>query len=97
MPSLRLTPLAEKDLEGIWRYTAEHWSPRQADSYLNALFDAMTGLAAGTRQARPVVVVADYIKTTSGSHMIYARPEPDGLFIIRVLHESMDVEQHLSP
>lgn len=30
---LQLTPLAELDLEDMWRYTAEHGSLAQADHY----------------------------------------------------------------
>lgn len=32
-----LTPLAEADLEEIWRYTAETWSVQQADKYILTL------------------------------------------------------------
>lgn len=32
----RLTPKAEADLEDIWFYTAESWSPAQADRYIDA-------------------------------------------------------------
>ncbi|WP_262420122.1 type II toxin-antitoxin system RelE/ParE family toxin [Paraburkholderia sp. 31.1] len=30
---VRLTPLAESDLEDIWRYTSSNWSVDQADRY----------------------------------------------------------------
>jgi toxin ParE1/3/4 len=35
MAEFRLTPAAERDLEGIWDYTQEQWGDEQADRYLD--------------------------------------------------------------
>ena len=41
MAELRLSPAAERDLEGIWRYTAERWGVAQAEHYIDLLYAAM--------------------------------------------------------
>lgn len=33
----RLTPKAREDLEHIWLYTAENWSHKQADRYIDGI------------------------------------------------------------
>ncbi|WP_323122551.1 type II toxin-antitoxin system RelE/ParE family toxin, partial [Burkholderia alba] len=35
--AVRLTPLAEADLEDIWTYTFEQWSLEQAERYVGDL------------------------------------------------------------
>jgi len=39
MPRLDLSPLADRDVREIWEYTAETWSERQANAYVDDLFD----------------------------------------------------------
>lgn len=92
---VQLSPLARSDLEGIWRYTAESWSPRQADTYYRQLVAALDGLAADDRIALPVDVRPGYWKYLAGSHVIYFRRLPAGIVVMRVLHQGMDVRRHL--
>jgi len=91
----RLRPLAEADLEGIWTYTEERWSPEQADSYVRGLLDAFAGLAAGTKVGRPADVREGYSKYVVGSHVIYYVQGEDGIEVVRVLHGRMDVSRHV--
>jgi len=56
----RLSPLAEADLEQIWRYTLKHWSIQQADAYHHKLVAAFEELAAGTKQGRPAEVLPGF-------------------------------------
>ena len=55
------------------------------------------GLAQGTKVGRPVDIREGYFKYCSGSHMIYFQRTPDGIVVIRVLHQMMDVTKHLNP
>ena len=94
--AFRLRPKARADLEGIWLYTAEHWSPDQADIYHNRIVDILTGLASGRIQGRSAEHVREgYLKHPAGSHVIYFRPADYGIEIVRILHGRMDVERHL--
>lgn len=91
----RLLPRAELDLEEIWLYSFERWGQAQADGYLGAFADAFETLSDGRRTGRPVSVRTGYLKHPVGSHMVYFRVLSDGIEIVRILHQSMDTEQHL--
>jgi toxin ParE1/3/4 len=91
----RLTPRAEKDLEEIWRYTAEQWSVDQAETYVGELFDIMSALAidpGGGRRADNVR--PGYRRRNAGSHVIFYRVARNGIEVVRVLHLRMDIESH---
>lgn len=55
---------------------------------------AFDDLASGRRNGKPVVVRVGYLKYACGSHIIYYRLD-NGLEIVRVLHQRMDVEINL--
>lgn len=91
----RLAPLAEADLEGIWRYTSENWSNEQADKYHGDIVSAFEGLAMGIRKGRPVDVRDGYFKYAVGSHFVYYCFSDSTIDVMRVLHQRMDVSRHL--
>lgn len=91
----RLSPLAERDLEEIWLYTAKNWSVEQADSYHNGIVAVFEGLAAGTKRGRTADVLPDFQKYLFGSHVIYFLDYADRLDVIRILHQRQDAERHL--
>ena len=93
--SYTLAPLAEIDLEEIWFYTFQMWSPAQADSYLRDVVAAFEALSSSVRTGREVDVRPGYLKCPVGSHMIYFRERKDRIEIIRVLHQRQDVSLNL--
>lgn len=95
MPTYRLSPLAENDLEDIWTYTAERWSGAQADSYIADIVQAFEALAVGQRQGRPADIRPGYLKYPIGAHVAFYKLTADYLDIIRILHGRMDVTRHL--
>ena len=97
MPSkpYRLSPLAEVDLEAIWRYTVEHWSVEQADTYVLDLVATFEALAAGTKRGRSTDVRPGYKKYLCGSHVIYFLDDSEQLDVIRVLHQRQDANRNL--
>ena len=52
MAEVRLTPAAERDLEGIWTYTRQEWGLEQADRYLDMLTATFQALAESPMSAR---------------------------------------------
>ena len=48
----RLTPQAQADLVGIWRYSADTWSVDQADAYLRDLDQKLRDLCRAPTVAR---------------------------------------------
>jgi toxin ParE1/3/4 len=93
--SYRFSPLAEIDLEEIWRYTLRNWSLEQADRYHGQIMAAIEDLAAGVKIGRPVSVRAGYFKHPVGSHFVFYRQSDSSLNVIRILHQRMDVDAHL--
>lgn len=91
-----LSPRAEADLEEIWHYTTERWSIEQAESYTNDIFDTFERLSDGLTVGRPVSVRDGYFRALTGRHAVYFVMRSDTVVVIRVLHQSMDVERQLS-
>lgn len=89
------TPLAEKDLEDIWLFTAARWSADQAETYTTELVTAVERMARGSTSGRPTVLRHGMLKQRCGRHVIYFRKSGAELVVVRILHQSMDVERHL--
>jgi toxin ParE1/3/4 len=45
MAEFRLSPAAERDLEGIWKYTRDEWGLEQAERYVDMLTTTCQALA----------------------------------------------------
>ncbi|WP_170565769.1 type II toxin-antitoxin system RelE/ParE family toxin [Ruegeria atlantica] len=94
-PTYLLSPLAETDLEEIWLYTAREWSVEQAQIYTDDIIATCEDLASGRKEGRRVNIRGGYLKALVGRHMIYAQQRSAGLVVVRILHQSMDVDRHL--
>ncbi|MDZ4085779.1 MAG: type II toxin-antitoxin system RelE/ParE family toxin [Tabrizicola sp.] len=92
---LTFSPSAVADIGAIWDYTAEIWGMDQADRYVDDIRSACLALADGERAGRRVDVRDGYLKYPVGRHLIFFRQDRPGIVVIRVLHQSMDVERHL--
>lgn len=96
MAEYRLTPAAEDDMEGIWRYSAKEWSAQKANDYTDLLTSAFSDLAARPTKARPCDEIRKgYCRFNVASHTVYLTVEPYGVAIVRILHQSMDAQRHL--
>lgn len=91
----RFSPLAEHDLEDIWLYTYRQWSLEQADAYHLSFIQTIEGLACGRHIPQKSDARAGYWKYPVGKHRIFFRMSGRFLDVMRILHETMDVEQHL--
>lgn len=98
MPKVRYSNKAVEDLSSIWDYTFTQWSENQADEYYAMLISACN------RLLYPSVISNRSYKEISegllgvkaGHHLIfYNIMENDDVMIIRILHEKMDIKQHL--
>ncbi|WP_439541152.1 type II toxin-antitoxin system RelE/ParE family toxin [Hyphomicrobium sp.] len=77
-------------------YTAEHWSPAQADIYHSKIVDVIAALANGKLKGRSAEHVrTGYLKYAAGSHFVFFKEVAYGIDFTRILHQQMDVEQHL--
>ena len=92
-----LTAAARKDTIDIGRFTAKKWGKRQRDKYLKQLDDAFKLLARQPEIGRDAnAIKPGYKKFNQGSHIIFYRAGTESrIVVIRILHNSMDVDQHL--
>lgn len=91
-----LLPAAENDLEAIWIYSAKTWGVEQANAYVDELVDTFQLLADNPLMCRernefsPPVHIHHH-----AHHLIVFVHAPNGISIVRVLHESMDIDSQL--
>lgn len=86
------------DLENIWLYTIETWSEEQANRYLNLIFDEIEYLTLKPQSGTDYSSIRkDYFRSRVKSHFIFYKINisKNELEIIRILHQQMDIENHL--
>lgn len=93
---VKLYPKAQEDLEGIWLYTYQKWGPVQAKNYTGILRDQWGKLAKNPSLGRKCNYIRKgYRRLEVGKHIIFYKPDKKFIVIVRILHESMDVQEHL--
>jgi toxin ParE1/3/4 len=97
MSPFLLTVAARKDIIDIGRFTTENWGKRQRDKYLKQLDDAFRLLSRQPDMGRDAEnIKPGYKKFSQGSHIIFYRAGTESnIVVIRILHNSMDVDRHL--
>jgi len=97
MLSFRLTKKAIKDIKDIGRYTQENWGREQRNLYLSRLDDCFQLIAREPQIGKACDYIRPgYQKYHVGRHLIFYRQSSAYVEIIRILHDRMDVESHLS-
>jgi len=98
MPRFFLRPAARADLQDIARYTETNWGRRQRDVYLTAIDARLGALAANPKIGTPRDAVrAGYRSGRVGAHVIFYRQVSEGIEVVRILHQRMDVMRRLAP
>lgn len=96
MPEVALRPKARADLDDIWNYTVETWGYNHAEKYLRALNRAFELLAEKPDIGRIYDEVHEGLRVyPSGRHLIFYFATDNGIDVVRVLHERMDISSHL--
>ena len=96
MPIIIKQALAEEDLVAIWLYTFNEWGEQQADKYLDDLNAAITLLADQPLICRERTELEPPVRIHHhGHHLIVYLALDNGINLVRLLHESMDVDSHL--
>ena len=108
--TVRLSAAAEADYRQILRWTMENFGSAQARSYADTLSSALNALSAGPAiigvKERPEI--GTNIRTLhvarngrKGRHFVMFRigsiEGRDVIDVLRLLHDSMDLERHLPP
>jgi len=98
MSKFSLTEKAKSDLKNIARFTQKRWGKEQRNIYLKSLDDCFHQLNGKPAMGRTCdEIKPGYFKFPTGSHVVYYRSKTEKqIEIVRILHESMDVELQLS-
>lgn len=95
----RLSEEAARDLENIWLYTFQTWSPEQADRYYNLLLDEIEYVAENPKAGKDYGHIRKgYLRTRCKSHYIFYKinSKENSIEIIRILHQRMDIGARLN-
>lgn len=92
-----LTQKADQDITEIYRFSYEQFSVARADAYLQALEERFVMLAEQPLLGQKIDHIrAGYFRYHHARHSIFYTLRAEGvILIVRVLHSSMDIEQHL--
>lgn len=104
--TVRLAAAAERDLQGILRWTEEQFGPSPARAYLETIIASLEALAVGPEAARakprneilPGLFSLHIARGgRRGRHLVLFRVDRARMIIdvLRLLHDSMDFAQHL--
>ena len=86
------SPAAEKDLDDIWDYIAED-NPDRAVQFLRMLEEKLDTLAQTPQIGRLREELAPKLRSFPVKNcIIFYEPLEDGIFIVRVLHTSRDID-----
>jgi len=94
----KITNEASYDLEKIWLYTFENWSKEQADRYINLIIDEIEYLCLKPDSGKNFGHIRKgYLMSKVKSHLVFYKinNKKAELEIIRILHQMMDIENHL--
>jgi toxin ParE1/3/4 len=95
--NFKLSRLALEDLDEIWEYTAEHLSKQQANKYYKAIFEVINEICNNSEKGKPIdEIKKGHRRVNVKSHMIIYKVKSEIIFIDRILHQHMDLEEHLN-
>ena len=96
MGTYKLSKAAATDIEDIFEYGVFHFGLDQAKNYIQTMEQHFLLLSDNVGLGREAEELSDGLRRFSyGSHIIFYLPIPKGILVVRVLHQSMDFEQHL--
>ena len=95
----KISVKASEDIEDIWLYTFKNWSIEQADRYVNLILDEIEYLSDNPTSGKDFSHTRkNYRYSKVKSHLVFYRliEKQSEIEIIRVLHERMDIKNHLA-
>ena len=97
MAKYRLSRRASSDIEGIAQYSAERFGTRQAIAYVTDIHDAARLVAEISSLGRPYTTKKGrtYQRYNVGNHALFYRTTDEGVFVVRILHQAMDLDRRL--
>ncbi len=97
MTKYTLSKKASDDLINIFRYTYKNFNINQVESYLSELEECFIMLSNEPELAHRVEDIRkDYFRYLFSKHAVYFKARENDIFIVRVLHQQMKYELHLT-
>ncbi len=94
MKRLAYARAAINDIADIWDYREENWGYAQAVTYDAMLEERILGIAAGDVASRSAEEVGWGLRRAlTGRHVVFFRENDETVTVVRVLHQSMDVQR----
>ena len=98
MARCEFTAQATGDLREIGRYTRLTWGLAQARRYRQELELSLKKLSLSPRMGLARDEIAPDVRSfVVGSHVAYYLPRKNGIVVLRLLHQNMDVERAFVP
>ncbi len=92
----QLTNKAYADLKSIAKFTQSTWGVEQRKEYLTRLDQSFHMIAENVGIGRNCNHIrAGYHSLPVGKHLVFYRVDDETVTIVRILHQSMDVERQL--
>ena len=96
MAVYKLSSKADADLAGIYEYTILNFGSEQGRAYLLGLHEHFAALSEHPMQGSSAHEFALNLRRFEyQSHIVFYVPAKQGVRIVRVLHQSMDIKKHL--
>ncbi len=94
-PEYRLSRLADNDIVNIAEYTIQEFGIKQARRYRDTLENCFLTIAKNPNIGRNAEEFETGLKRFENqSHIVFYLEDDKGLFIVRVLHNSVDIVRH---
>ena len=91
---LELSEQARRDFRDILTYTLKTWGESQLVTYRNIIDSKLRSLAQDPRAGRDSIKPGLRV-LAAGKHRIYFRTVDQTVYVVRILHERMDITQQL--
>ena len=83
---------AQDDLEAIWKFSYQEWGTEQADQYIRSLLSRFTWLSENPQLGKHRTdLKPGYYCFPEGMHLIFYTITQNGIDIIGVPHQNMDI------
>ena len=97
MSSYTLTNAAAEDLRNIFKYTRNKFGVLQAESYLIGLEESLKLIAKDPKLAQKVDGLREgFFRFIYQKHSIFFKPRQSDIYVVRVLHQQMKYDLHLT-
>jgi len=93
MAQYKITPQSNQDIEDILFYTKLLWGEKQMEKYAKEIYQVLSNVALLHELGNVAESVSISIrKIPVGKHIVFYEIQGEIVWILRVLHSSMDVE-----